>query len=66
MSGARRCPTCGDVQSVRYENIGRCKDSSELTALLTRALAELKRIIADDGGEYPLYKLVDDIEAVLK
>lgn len=22
----KRCPTCGDVETVRYENIGHCKD----------------------------------------
>ena len=22
----KRCPTCGDVSSVRYENIGQCED----------------------------------------
>jgi hypothetical protein len=23
----KRCPTCGDVETVRFENIGHCKDS---------------------------------------
>jgi hypothetical protein len=51
---AKRCPTCGDVEAVRYENIGGCADDWH------------KMAINDAEGWALAKQRVDLVERVMK